>query len=165
MCIVITSAGSGIDGNEVRNAAEMAVQLEPLLGSWATYFLSSGLFAAGISSAITAPLAAAYAARGILGWESNIQDPKFKAVWMTILGIGVLFSMTKFNPVTIIQFAQVANGILLPLVAIFLLYIVNRRELLGEYVNSTVQNILGIIVIFVALMVGFRSLNSVFQFI
>lgn len=165
MCIVITSAGSGIDGNDVRNAAEMAVQLEPLLGSWATYFLSSGLFAAGISSAITAPLAAAYAARGILGWESNIQDPKFKAVWMTILGIGVLFSMTKFNPVTIIQFAQVANGILLPLVAIFLLYIVNRRELLGEYVNSTVQNILGIIVIFVALMVGFRSLNGVFQFI
>ena len=165
MCIVVTSAGSGIDGNEVRNAADMAVQLEPLLGSWATYFLSLGLFAAGISSAITAPLAAAYAARGILGWENNVLDLKFRAVWISILGIGVLFSMTNFNPVTIIQFAQIANGILLPLVAIFLLYIVNRKELLGEYVNSTIQNILGGVVIIVALLVGFKSLNSVFQFI
>ena len=73
--------------------------------------------------------------------------------------------MTNFNPVTIIQFAQIANGILLPLVAIFLLYIVNRKELLGEYVNSTIQNILGGVVIIVALLVGFKSLNSVFQFI
>jgi NRAMP (natural resistance-associated macrophage protein)-like metal ion transporter len=165
MCIIITSAGAGIEGESINNAADMAVQLEPLLGSWATYFLSIGLFAAGISSAITAPLAAAYAAKGILGWEDGLNSLKFKAVWITILAIGVLFSMLSFNPVTIIQFAQIANGILLPLVAIFLLYIVNRKELLNEYVNSTIQNILGVIVIIVALLVGFRSLNSVFLFL
>lgn len=165
MCIVITSAGSGIEGESIRNAADMAVQLEPLLGSWATYFLSIGLFAAGISSAITAPLAAAYTAKGILGWDDGLKSIKFKAVWISILAIGVLFSMMSFNPVTIIQFAQVANGVLLPLVAIFLLYIVNRKELLNEYVNSTVQNILGVVVIIVAVLVGFRSLNNVFQFL
>jgi Mn2+/Fe2+ NRAMP family transporter len=165
MCIVITSAGAGVEGGEVKNASDMAIQLEPLLGSWSTYFLSIGLFAAGISSAITAPLAAAYAARGILGWDEGIKHIKFKMVWMIILGIGVLFSMLSFNPISIIQFAQVANGILLPLVAIFLLYIINRKELLGDYVNSTIQNILGFIVIFVAIMVGFRSLNSVFHFL
>lgn len=165
MCIVITSAASGSSGSEVKNAADMAVQLEPLLGSWAKGFLGFGLVAAGISSAITAPLAAAFAAKGILGWEVDMKHPKFKAVWMIILFVGVIFSMLSFNPVSIIQFAQVANGILLPLVAIFLIYIVNKKELLGGYVNSNLQNILGIVVILVALLVGFRSLNSVFQFI
>lgn len=165
MCIVITSAASGGDGTQIKNAADMAVQLEPLLGSWAKDFLGLGLVAAGISSAITAPLAAAFAAKGILGWEIDMKHIKFKAVWMTILIIGVLFSMLSFNPVSIIQFAQIANGVLLPLVAIFLMYIVNQKELLGSYVNSTTQNILGVIVILVALLVGFRSLNSVFQFL
>lgn len=165
MCIVITSAASGSSGEEIKNAADMAVQLEPLLGRWAKGFLGLGLVAAGISSAITAPLAAAYAAKGILGWQVDMRQAKFKAVWMIILIIGVIFSMLSFNPVSIIQFAQVANGILLPLVAVFLIYIVNRKELLGEYANSIIQNILGFVVIIVALLVGFRSLNNVFQFI
>jgi len=165
MCIVITSAASETSGDSIKSAADMAVQLEPLLGSWAKDFLGLGLVAAGISSAITAPLAAAFAAKGILGWEADIKHPKFKAVWILILFIGVVFSMLSFNPVGIIQFAQIANGILLPLVAIFLMYIVNRKELLGNYVNSTFQNILGIIVIGVALLVGLRSINNVFQFL
>jgi Mn2+/Fe2+ NRAMP family transporter len=139
--------------------------LEPLLGSWAKSFLGLGLVAAGISSAITAPLAAAFAAKGILGWEVDMKHLKFKSVWITILVIGVLFSMLNFSPVSIIQFAQVANGILLPLVAVFLVYIVNRKDLLGEYVNSTLQNVLGGIVILSALLIGFRSLNNVFQLI
>ncbi len=164
MCIVVTSAASG-SGAEVKNAADMAIQLEPLLGRWAKDFLGIGLIAAGISSAITAPLAAAYAANGILGWSAGMKDAKFKAVWMAILGIGVLFSMLSFSPVAIIQFAQIANGILLPLVAVFLMYIVNKKELLGDYVNSTMQNMLGAIVILIAILVGLRSLNSVFQFI
>ncbi|HAH51756.1 MAG TPA: manganese transporter, partial [Balneola sp.] len=165
MCIVITSAATGNSEMEVKNAADMAVQLEPLLGSWAKVFLGLGLVAAGISSAITAPLAAAFAAKGILGWDIDMKHPKFKTVWIIILTIGVLFSMLSYNPISIIQFAQVANGILLPLVAIFLIYIVNQKKVLGEYVNTTMQNILGIVVILVALLVGFRSLNSVFEFL
>lgn len=165
MSIVITSAASGGSGSEIKNAADMAVQLEPLLGSWAKDFLGLGLVAAGISSAITAPLAAAFAAKGILGWEIDMKHPKFKSVWIVILTIGVLFSMLSFSPVSIIQFAQIANGVLLPLVAIFLMYIVNQKKVLGDYVNTTTQNIFGIIVVFVALLVGFKSLNSVFQFL
>jgi len=165
MCIVITSAASGSSGSEIKNAADMAVQLEPLLGSWAKDFLGLGLVAAGISSAITAPLAAAFAAKGILGWDIDLKHPKFKAVWIIILIIGVLFSMLSFSPVSIIHFAQVANGILLPLVAIFLMYVVNQKKILGDYVNTTIQNILGSLVVLVALLVGFRSLNNVFQFL
>lgn len=165
MSIIITSAATLFGDRNIASAADMAKQLEPLLGSWSGYFLGMGLFAAGISSAITAPLAAAYAAKGILGWEEGMKSKKFKAVWISILVIGVLFSMFSINPVQIIQFAQVANGVLLPLVAMFLLYVMNKSDLLGEYVNSKLQNGLGIIVIAVALLIGFRSLNSVFQFL
>ncbi len=165
MSIVITSATTLFGDRTINSAADMAIQLEPLLGSWAGYFLGLGLFAAGISSAITAPLAAAYAAKGVLGWEEDLRSKRFKAVWVGILFIGVLFSMFGINPVQVIQFAQVANGILLPLVAIFLLYLVNKKSLLGDYINSATQNAFGLVVILVAILISFRSLNSVFKFL
>ncbi|MEX0722366.1 MAG: divalent metal cation transporter [Gracilimonas sp.] len=165
ICIVITSAAAA-DGSlgEVQSAADMAKQLEPLLGSWAKAFMGIGLFAAGITSATTAPLAAAYATKGLFGWNDGLKDSKFRIMWMTVLGLGVFFSATSFNPVQLIEFAQVANGITLPVIAVFLLYIMNKPMLLGTNRNSTRQNVLGIIVILVTLLVGFRSLNSVFNF-
>ncbi|MEX0720434.1 MAG: Nramp family divalent metal transporter [Balneolaceae bacterium] len=166
MSVVITSAvafsGEVVD---VTSASVMATQLEPLLGNWASGFMGLGLFAAGISSAVTAPLAAAYAAKGILGWENGLRDIKFRTVWMFVLLMGVLFSSLSINPVQLIEFAQAANGILLPLIAIFLIYIMNKAVLLGTYRNSLLQNLMGAIVIIVAFLVGFRGLNSVFNFI
>ena len=165
MSIVITSGATLFGKAGISSAADMAEQLEPLLGNWSGYFIGAGLFAAGISSAITAPLAAAYATNGVLGWNADTTSRKFKAIWMGILFIGVTFSMFGFNPVAVIQFAQAANGLLLPLIAMFLLYIMNKKSLLGSYSNTRLHNVLGIIVVVVALLVGFRSLNSVFHFL
>ncbi|SNS49497.1 NRAMP (natural resistance-associated macrophage protein) metal ion transporters [Ekhidna lutea] len=164
MAIVITSAAT-IFGKGVSGLNEMAIQLEPLLGSWARYFLGLGLFAAGISSAITAPLAAAYAAKGIFGWNSNLKSLKFRIIWMLILAIGVLFSMIGYKPIEVIQIAQVANGILLPVIVFFLIYLCNKKSLLNQYVNKPWQNGLAILVIAISLIVSFRSLNSVFSFL
>lgn len=164
MSIIITSGATIFGEDGIRSAADMANQLEPLLGSWAGYFLGVGLFAAGISSAITAPLAAAYAANGILGWNTHTRSLKFRLVWIAILMIGVLASMFGGSPIVIIQFAQVANGILLPVVAIFLLYLMNSSKLLGAYTNTLLHNVLGFIVLVVTLGLGIRSLNAVFQF-
>lgn len=166
MCVVITSAAAA-DGSlaEVKTAADMAQQLEPLLGNWARGFMSIGLFAAGITSAITAPLAAAYATKGVLGWRDDLKDFRFRTVWIVVLISGVIFSTFSINPVQLIEFAQVANGVTLPVIAVFLLYIMNKPLLLGPSRNSTRQNIYGLIVILVTLLVGFRSLNSVFNFL
>ena len=166
ICIVITSAAAS-DGTltDIKSASDMAQQLEPLLGSWAKVFMGIGLFAAGITSAVTAPLAAAYATKGILGWKNDLKSVKFRAVWMVVLFAGVIFSAVSFNPVQLIEFAQIANGITLPVIAIFLLYIMNKPMLLGSNRNSTQQNIMAIIVILVTILVGFRSLNSVFNFL
>ena len=162
ICVVITSAAAANGSLEdVKSAADMAQQLEPLLGSWAKTFMGIGLFAAGITSAVTAPLAAAFATKGLLGWKGNLKDGKFRGIWMLVLFTGVIFSAISYNPVQLIEFAQVANGITLPVIAIFLLYIMNKPLLLGSNRNSMRQNLFGILVILVTILVGFRSLNSV----
>ena len=161
MCIIISAAS--IKTFEVKNAADLAKGLEPLFGSYSSYFLSLGLFAAGITSAITAPLAAAYVASGCLGWSSNMKTIRFRMVWMFILGLGVIFSSIGFKSIEIIKFAQVANGLLLPVIAGFLLWIMNKTSVLGKYKNSLVQNILGFVIFGIALFLGVKSILKVFN--
>ena len=161
MSIIITSAAN-VQGSGVQNAADMAQALEPLLGVWATYVLGLGLFAAGISSAITAPLATAYAVKGILGWKDGLNDPRFRAVWITILALGVASAMAGFSPIGVIQFAQVANGLLLPTMAGVLWWLTGSTRVMGDYANSPKVRVVGAAVILVTLMLAGRSLWSVF---
>ncbi|MDG5491814.1 Nramp family divalent metal transporter [Psychroserpens sp. SPM9] len=161
MCIIISAAA--IKTVEVTNAADLAKGLEPLFGRFSSYFLSLGLFAAGITSAITAPLAAAYVASGCLGWRTHMKAKRFRMVWMFILGLGVLFSSIGFKSIEIIKFAQVANGLLLPVIAGFLLWIMNKTSILGRYKNSLIQNVLGFVIFGIALFLGVKSILKVFN--
>lgn len=161
IAIVVTAAASGI--TNVTTAADLAAGLEPVFGSFATWFLALGLFAAGISSAITAPLAAAYVVSGCLGWKKSLNSGKFKMVWAVVLILGMIFSSLGFQPVEIIRFAQVSNGILLPVVAIFLLWIVNRSSVMGNSKNSLLLNILGFLIIGITIFLGARSILTVLQ--
>ena len=162
MAIIISASSIGL--GEISSAADLAKSLAPLYGDFASYFLGIGLFAAGITSAITAPLAAAYVARGCFGWKSGLKSNQFRAVWFLILSLGVVFSSLGIKPIEIIKFAQVANGILLPVVAGILLWIVNKKVVLGKYVNSKFQNILGFIILIVTIFLGLRGLDKVFEF-
>ncbi|TBW26808.1 Nramp family divalent metal transporter [Gramella sp. KN1008] len=161
MAIVVCAAASGIDSLE--DAGDLAAGLEPLFGNSATIFLAMGLLAAGITSSITAPLAAAYVVQGCLGWKGGMQSKKFRLVWVLILILGVLFSSLGIKPVEIIQFAQIANGLVLPIIAIFLFWIVNQSSVLGEYRNSIFQNLVGFVVIALAVFLGAKSIFSVIQ--
>jgi manganese transport protein len=120
-----------------------------------------GLFAAGMTSAVTAPMAAAYAVAGVMGWSRNLQDRRLRMVWILVLGTGLAFSLTGIRPVPAILFAQAANGVLLPAVAIFLVLAVNDRELLGEHRNGPVANIVGAVVVTISLLLGARALLAV----
>ena len=161
MAIVICAAASNI--KSIESAGDLAVGLEPLFGNSASVFLAVGLLAAGITSSVTAPLAAAYVVKGCLGWKGGMQSRKFKAVWMSILFLGILFSSLGVKPVEIIQFAQIANGLVLPVIAIFLFWIVNQSSFLGKHRNSIVQNIFGILVIGLSIFLGAKSIFSVIQ--
>src|SRR5690606_19871222 len=123
---VVTSAGVlSQGGGSVTGAADMAEQLEPLLGRWARLFFATGLLAAGLTSSITAPLAAAYAAAGALGWPRDLRDRRLRMVWGAVILTGVAFALSGVRPVPAILFAQVANGVLLPAIAVFLLLAAN----------------------------------------
>lgn len=162
MSIVITAAAAFYGSNtEINGAADLASQLKPLLGNWAGIFMAFGLFAAGISSAITAPLAAAYATSGILGWKIDLKSTRFKVVWMIILFIGIVFSAIGFSPIKVIVFAQFANGILLPIIAAYLLIIMNSKKVLGNFINKPIQNIIGLLVVIVMIGLGAKSILHV----
>jgi len=164
IAILVTAAGTlhlaAGDAGTVESAADMARGLEPLLGRWAAVFFGAGLFAAGMTSAVTAPLAAALATAGALGWDSDLRSPRVRAVWIVVLLIGVFFATVRSSPVTLILFAQAANGILLPIVAIFLLVAVNDRRRMGDRVNGVVPNLLGGLAVLVAAGLGLRALAS-----
>lgn len=155
LAIVSTAAAAFFAaGREIEDAATMAEQLEPLLGPAAKYFFGIGLLAAGVTSSITAPLAAAYATTAGLGWSTDLRSWRFRAVWLVVILFGTTLAALGQEPVQAILFAQATNGILLPVVAIFLLFVMNRSDLLGEHRNRTAGNIAGVVVVLVASGLG-----------
>jgi len=156
--LIVGSALGG--GLEYERLADV---LAERLGPGAEASLALGLFAAGFTSAITAPLAAAITARSLLG-ENN--DPRwaegtlrFRAVWLGVLATGMAFGIVGARPIPVIILAQAFNGLLLPLVAVFLWIAVNDRDLLGETgVNSRVQNVIMGAVTLACVVLGLRGL-------
>ena len=161
MAIII--AASGIPAGSIHNGADLALGLEPLYGVFSKYFLAIGLFAAGITSAITAPLAAAFVAKGCLGWKDTMKSVKFRSVWGSILLLGVLFSSVGIQPIKIIKFAQIANGTLLPIIVGVLLWVMNKKTILGKNSNSKLQNFFGLFILVITLVLGLRSILKVFS--
>lgn len=163
MAIIVSAAA--IPFGDISNAADLAKGLAPLYGEFAKYFLALGLFAAGITSAITAPLAAAYVAKGCLGWKGGLKSKRFRFVWIVILFLGVLFSSIGIKPIEIIKFAQVANGMLLPVIAGILLWIMNKKSVLGSFINTKTQNVLGFVILAITIFLGVKGILKVFNFI
>jgi len=161
LAIVSTSAATFFQTGAEFSASALATQLEPLLGSSAKVCFALGLLAAGLTSAITAPLAAAYAVCGAMAWPIRFDDWRFRGVCISVLLIGTLFAALGSKPLAAIIFAQAANGFLLPLVAIFLLVVMNRTSLLGVYRNGWVANILGLLVVMIAAGLGIFKLMQV----
>ncbi|MBS62517.1 Nramp family divalent metal transporter [Salinisphaera sp.] len=163
LAIVITAAAAFFTRQTpIEDAGQMAAQLEPLLGPAAQWFFAIGLFAAGMTSSVTAPLAAAYAVTGALGIRPDLASHRFRGIWAGIILVGMGFAWFGTEPVRAIVIAQAANGILLPLIAIFLLIVMNRRDLLGEHRNGRIGNLLGAVVVAVATGLGLYTLASVF---
>jgi Mn2+/Fe2+ NRAMP family transporter len=157
--VVSTAAASMFaHGLTVTNASDMAQQFEPLFGSYSKYLLGIGMFAAGLSSVITAPLATSYAISEILKFKHGTQSKAFKAISLSVLFIGATLAMTGIKPIEIIVLAQFANGLLLPIVASFLLYAMNHKKLLGEYSNSKMSNVLGGAVVLLTTLLGLRMI-------
>ncbi len=154
LAILLTAVPMFLGAVEVRGVDDMARQLEPLLGSRARWLFGAGLFAAGLTSAITAPLAAAWATSGLLGWGVDMRDWRFRLVWVTVIAVGTVFALRGTRPLQAIVFAQAANGLLLPIIAGFLLWVMNRPEIMGVAVNRWRSNLAGGLVVLFAAALG-----------
>ncbi len=159
---VLVTAASVMQGTDVDSVTAMSFALEPLLGRYALPFLSIGLFAAGISSAIVTPLGASYVLAGLFGWEYDTSDKRFLAVNVLVLLFGIIISATGFNPVYLIISAQALNGVILPLVVILLVYITSRSFFMDTHKNTLPRILLGIVIGMITLYLGGRSLMGLF---
>ncbi len=161
----IVIVGSALEGEF--SFERLDALLSQRLGAWAGTGLALGLLAAGLSSAVTAPLAAALTARGLLGdaedarWSARGRS--FRAVWIAVLAIGVGLGIADIRPVPAIVLAQALNGILLPVVALFLLAAMRDRSLLGDAANGPLGNIAMLAVTGIATVLGATSLYKVTQ--
>lgn len=125
--VVVGSAVGG--GFSVDSVAEV---LARRLGPWAASLFAVGLCAAGLSSAVTAPLAAALTVRGADQPERwRVDGWRFRSVWASVLLTGVVFGLAGVRPVPAIVLAQALNGVMLPVVAIVVLLAVNDRGTVG----------------------------------
>ena len=159
---VMITAGTVMRGMTVSSAADMAVQLEPLLGSFSKPFLSIGLISAGVSSAVVTPLGVSYVLAGLFKWKMDKTDKRFFATNIIVVVIGIIVSATGYNPISIIMMAQAVNGIFLPIIVIALVFITSRTRVLGQYKNSLLRNLLGGCVAIISLVIGISSVMSLF---
>ncbi len=161
--LVASTAAASLfmQGLKVENAVDMANQFEPLFGSFSRYLLGVGLFAAGLSSAIAAPLATGYAMTELLKLKGGSESGIFRFVSLTVVFFGAGCALLDIKPITIILSAQFANGILLPFMVAFLLFAMNRKSLLATKANGAVANGLGGIVFLVTTALGLRMILTV----
>ena len=159
LCIVITAAAALYgSGAPVVSLNDLAPTLQPLLGDSSSTFLAMGFLAAGLSSAITAPLAAAYAVAGIVQLRPELKHRVFRWTWQSVIIAGVLFASLSLKPLQLILLAQIANGALLPVIALFILWVSNDKTFLREHSNNRIQNLLGCAVVGITLVLGLRSI-------
>jgi len=133
-----------------------------LLGSWASHAFALGYGAAGVSSAVTAPLAAAYIVLDTLGRGRDMRSPLARTVWLGCILIGAVTALLGTRPVALIFVAQIVNGLVLPIVAMVLLVAMNDRGRLGDQVNSWRGNMIGSAVVLLCAVLGIRSITLAF---
>ncbi|WP_108809746.1 Nramp family divalent metal transporter [Sphingorhabdus sp. Alg231-15] len=156
--ILATAAASLFGSNkEITSAVDMAEQLNPLFGSFASATLGAGFFAAGLTSAITAPLATGYIVQEIFAKSGSDRSRlPFNIGALAVILSGTLGALLNYKPVEIIFVAQIANGLLLPIIAFFLIRLANDSALLGNHVNGWKGNIAGAAILIITSMLGIR---------
>jgi manganese transport protein len=159
---IVVTAAAALGNREIHSATDMASQLQPLLGRWAARAFTVGFAAAGLSSAITAPLAAAYATLDAFGWGRDVRRPVARIVLFGTMIVGTVIALVGTRPVPLILFAQVLNGLVLPIVALVLLIAMNDRRRLGEHVNGWWANLLGGLIVVLCAVLGARAIVGVF---
>ncbi len=168
VCTAATLYASGL--RNITDAAEAAKALIPLAGKWAGTLFAFGLLNASLFAASILPLSTAHVICEGLGFEAGIDNkfreaPIFYWLYTVLIAAGAGIVLLPNAPLwKILIFSQVGNGIWLPVVVIFILLLVNRRDLMGEYVNTMAFNIVAwVTAIAMIALTLVLSYTSIFQ--
>ncbi len=150
-------------GIKIDSAEAAAASLAPIAGRYASILFAIGLANASLFAASILPLATAYYICEGLGWEAGVnktfkEAPQFMWLYTLLIGVGALIVLIPNAPlIAIMWISQVINGIMLPFVLVFMLLLINKKELMEEYTNSRTFNVIAWItaVIMIALTVLF----------
>jgi Mn2+/Fe2+ NRAMP family transporter len=147
--IIVTCAAELFTKNiKVETAADAALALAPLAGQYSKVLFAVGLANASLFAASILPLAVAYYICEGMGWEAGVgkkfkDAPQFFSIFtaLIIIGVGIIL-IPRIPLLELMLMSQVVNGVMLPFVLIFILQLINKKELMGEYVNSRTYNVL-----------------------
>ena len=164
--IVATAATLFHDHIRIKDAADAARALIPFAKGYASPLFAAGLFGASLLASAILPLSTSYSYCESFGWEIGIsrsfkEAPAFYGIFTVMILAGALVSlMPGFNPIKAMVLSQTVQGILLPVILIFMLKLINNREIMGDYVNSRWYNVaawftaIGVIMLTVMLVVA-----------
>jgi NRAMP (natural resistance-associated macrophage protein)-like metal ion transporter len=147
--IVACASTLHVKGIQIVEAKDAALALGPLAGKAASIIFAAGLFVASIFSATILPLATAFYVCEAFGFEAGIDKswkdaPQFYVLFTAIILVSVAIILLPGAPlIAITIWSQVINGVLLPVVLVSMLLIINKKEVMGAYVNKRSQNIIG----------------------
>ncbi len=157
--IVVACASSiHIQGLKIETAADAALALKPLVGSYASTLFAFGLFNASIFAACILPLSTTYYICEGMGWESGIdknfrEAPQFFWLYTAIIILSATLILIPNTPlITIMFLSQVVNGIMLPFVLIFILLLINNKRLMGRYTNRITFNLIAWITVVIMIL-------------
>ncbi len=146
--IICTAATLFVHGIHVETAEQAALALRPLAGNWASLLFSIGLLGASLLAASVLPLSTAYAICEAMGWERGLdrsgrEAPLFYTLYAGIIVLSALFIMIPGLPLfPIMWLSQVLNAILMPVLLVLALKLVNDQQIMGQWINSRLQNVL-----------------------
>jgi Mn2+/Fe2+ NRAMP family transporter len=144
--VVACAATIYVNGIQVSNVADISAALLPLAGQYASTLFAFGFLNASLFAASILPLSTAYVVSEGLGLEAGVskgfrEAPVFHGLYLGIIVLGALIIMIPNAPLlSILYVSQVINGILLPVVLVFMLLIVNDKQVMGKHVNSRIYN-------------------------
>ena len=160
---IVVVGATVLFGSDVKigNALAFTQSLEPVLGDWARIVGDMGIFAAGLSSAITVPFTMRTILSRAFHLEGGMKAAPIQVLAVIAVFFGAAFALFGASPAQIIIFAQATSGFVLPFIALFLIVAANNKKLLGEYANKPWQNIAGTLAVVLAFILGFNGLYNV----
>ena len=148
--VVSTAATLHASGVKLEDAADAAQSLAPVVGEYATYLFAVGLFGAAMLAMGVLPLATAYSLSEALGFEKGLsrsfrEAPIFLGIFTSLIIVGAVVALIPGIPqIRLLVFTQCINGVLLPVLLTAILLLANNREIMGEYRNRTIHNVLAV---------------------